>query len=253
MTNPLIEKWNEKIEQKNKKKFTHIDVELPNLKRETIDGIRYYVIPPKDEEGEKELRKFFSVTSVTSHFNKEKFIEWRERVGDEKANLVTKFATARGTAMHTLAEHYLSNTNRPIVAPLPQLLFDVARPALDKIDNIHALEKSMYSEYFSIAGTVDCIAEYGGELSVIDFKSSEKPKPRKWIENYFVQAAAYAFMYAELTGKRINQIVIIMACENGELEVYIEKDLKKYISLLVQYVEKFTLDKLKEYEQLKRA
>lgn len=248
MTNPLIEEWNSKIKQKSVKKFKHIDIELPELKRETIDGIRYYIIPDSETP-----RKFVSVTSVTSHFSKDKFAEWRKRVGDEKANLITKSATSRGTAMHSLAENYLNNVSLPQVAPLPKLLFDVARPALDKIDNIHALERSMYSEYFSIAGTVDAIAEYEGKLSVIDFKSSEKPKPREWIENYFVQAAAYAFMYAELTGKRIEQIVIIMACENGELEVYIETDLKKYIGLLVKYVEKFTLDKLKEYELIKRA
>lgn len=242
MSNPLIDKWN----SINRKKFNHIEVDLPNLERETIDGVRYYKIP-----GESELRKFVSVTSVTSHYNKEKFAEWRRRVGEEKANKITKAATTRGTAMHSLIESYLMNEDLPSVDPLPKFLFDVAKSELDKIDNIIAIERSMYSDYFHIAGTVDTIANYDGKLSVIDYKSSEKPKPREWIENYFVQASAYTFMLKELTGIEVEQLVIIMSCENGEIITYIETDIEKYIRLLVKYVKKFTEDKLKEYESLR--
>lgn len=242
MSNPLIDKWN----SINRKKFNHIEVNLPNLERETIDGVRYYKIP-----GEAELRKFVSVTSVTSHYNKEKFADWRRRVGEEKANKITKAATDRGTKMHSLIESYLMNEDLPSTDPLPKFLFDVAKSELDKIDNILAIERSMYSDYFHIAGTVDTIANYDGKLSVIDYKSSEKPKPISWIENYFVQIAAYAFMLKELTGKEVEQLVIIMACENGEIITYIETDIEKYIRLLVKYVKKFTEDKLKEYESLR--
>jgi genome maintenance exonuclease 1 len=97
----------------------------------------------------------------------------------------------------------------------------------------------MYSEYLGIAGTCDTIAEYEGELAIIDYKTSEKPKPREWIENYFVQATAYAFMLKELTGLEVKKLVIIMACENGELVVYEERDLAKYIKLLVKYIKHF--------------
>lgn len=241
MSNPFIEKLN----YTNLKKFNHIEINLPNLERETIDGIRYYKIP-----GEGGLKKFVSVTSVTSHYNKEKFASWRKRVGEEKANKITKAATTRGTEMHSLVENYLLNESLPKANPLPKFLFDVAKIELDKIDNIIAIERSLYSTYFGIAGTVDTIADYEGKLSVIDYKSSEKPKPREWIENYFVQAAAYCFMLKELTGKEVEQLVIIMACENGEVQTYIETDIPKYIRLLVKYVKKFTQDKLKEYESI---
>lgn len=241
MSNPFIEKLN----YTNLKKFNHIEINLPNLERETIDGIRYYKIP-----GEGGLKKFVSVTSVTSHYNKEKFASWRKRVGEEKANKITKAATTRGTEMHSLVENYLLNESLPKANPLPKFLFDVAKIELDKIDNIIAIERSLYSTYFGIAGTVDTIADYEGKLSVIDYKSSEKPKPREWIENYFVQAAAYCFMLKELTGKEVEQLVIIMACENGEVETYIETDIPKYIRLLVKYLKKFTQDKLKEYESI---
>ena len=86
------------------------------------------------------------------------------------------------------------------------------------------------------AGTVDCIAEYNGELAIVDFKTSKEPKPREWIENYFVQAVGYACMLYELTGISVKKLVIIMSCENGECAVYEEYDKQKYIRLLMQYI-----------------
>ena len=79
-------------------------------------------------------------------------------------------------------------------------MFHHALPYLDKINNIHAIERTLYSEYLGLAGRVDCIGEYEGELAVIDFKTSEKIKPEEWLENYFVQETFYAAAYYELTG-----------------------------------------------------
>ena len=117
-------------------------------------------------------------------------------------------------------------------------------PALKRINNIRALEGSLYSQYLGVAGTVDCIAEFDGELSIIDFKTSKQPKPRDWIDGYFVQCCAYACMLHELTGLSVKKFVIIMTCENGEVEVYEEYDKAKYIRLLTQYIKKFVNDKL---------
>ena len=195
--------------------FNHLDIEIPRLQRVTIDGVRYYDTPDN---------KMVSITSVISHYNKDKFAKWRKKVGEEKANAITRKATSRGTDMHTLTENYLLNLPLPRVNPLPDFLFKIARPTLDKINNIHTLEGSLYSKELGVAGTVDCIAEYEGELAVIDFKTSKEPKPRSWIDGYFVQAAAYACMYYELTGTPVKKLVIIMACENGECVVYEERD-----------------------------
>lgn len=210
--------------------FNHLDIEIPEIKRVTIDGVRYYDTPDS---------KMVSITSVISHYNKDKFAKWRAKVGEEKANAITRKATSRGTDMHTLVENYLYNKELPTVQPLSDFLFKIAKPALNKIDNIHTLEGSLYSKELGIAGTVDCIAEYEGELAVIDFKTSKEPKPRSWIDGYFVQAAAYACMYYELTGTPVKKLVIIMACEDGECVVYEERDKLKYMKLLVTYIKTF--------------
>ena len=219
--------------------FTRIEIDYPSLDRETIDGVRYYDTPTGE--------KLVSITSVISHYNREIFREWRARVGNDEANKVTKKATSRGTDMHTLVEHYIKNEKLPTVQPLSEMLFKQAKPDLNKIDNIHAIEQALFSRELGVAGTVDCIAEYEGELAVIDFKSSKKPKPKKWIEHYFVQCAAYACMLYEMTGIMVKKFVIIMSCEDGECVVYEEYDKRKYINLLSEYIREFVEFKLQEY------
>ena len=219
--------------------FNHVPAILSPLERETIDGVRFYKVPDQDE-----FLKLVSITSVTSFWSRAKFAKWRKKVGEEKANEITRKATARGTDMHTLTEHYLLNAELPKVAPMGDMLFKIAKPTLNNIDNIHALEGSLYSKELGVAGTVDCIAEYDGELSVIDFKTSKAPKPRDWIDGYFVQAAAYACMYYELTGVAVKKLVIIMACEDGECVVYEEYDKMKYMKLLISYIENFLTTQL---------
>ena len=222
--------------------FNHIDLNLPQLERETIDGVRYYKVPDNDE-----LIKLVSITSVTSHKNRQIFVNWRKKIGEEEADKITRQATSRGTDMHTLVENYLYNRDLPEVQPLSDFLFKISKSTLNRINNIHALEGSLYSKQLGIAGTVDAIAEFDGELSIIDFKTSKKPKPREWIEHYFVQCMAYGCMLYELTGIPVKKLVIIMACENGECVVYEERDKTKYIKLLTEYIREFVRDKLESY------
>ena len=222
--------------------FNHVDLDLPTLERETIDGVRYYQTP----EGNKKL---VSITSVISYINRQIFINWRKRVGTEEADKITRKATSRGTDYHTLAENHLGNKEfeHGTVQPLSEFLFLQSKDTLNHIDNVHALESSLYSLELGIAGTVDCIAEYNGELSVIDFKTSKKPKPREWIDHYYVQCAAYACMLFEMTGIMVKKFVIIMSSENGECVVYEEYNKRKYINLLSEYVGEFVEYKLQEY------
>ena len=222
--------------------FDHVELDLPKLSRETIDGVRYYSIPDVEE-----LIKLVSITSITSHFNRQIFINWRKKVGDVEADRITKAATTRGTNMHTLTEYYLKNDDLPEVPPISEFLFKIAKGELNKINNIYALEGALYSKQLGIAGTVDCIAEYNGELAIIDFKTSKKPKPREWVEHYFVQAMAYGCMLYEMREIPVKKLVIIMACENGECVVYEEYDKAKYIKLLGEYIRKFVGDKLEIY------
>ena len=222
--------------------FNHVDLSITPLDRETIDGVRYYDVP--DVEG---FTKLVSITSVTSWINREIFRAWRAKVGNEEADKITKAATSRGTDMHTLAENYLLNKDLPSVQPLSDFLFKQAKPKLNLIDNIHAIEQPLYSLKLGVAGTVDCIADYEDELAVIDFKTSKKPKPRKWIDHYFVQCAAYACMLYEMKEISVKKFVIIMSCEDGEVVVYEEYDKAKYIKLLSEYIREFVNFKLQEY------
>lgn len=219
--------------------FTHIDLKLPKLSRESIDGVRYYNIGGEN-------KKLVSITSVISHYSKATFAKWRKRVGEEEANRITKRATSRGTDTHTLIESYLLNEELTEVQPISEMLFKLAKPTLNRINNIHCLESSLYSEVLGVAGSVDTIAEFDGELAVIDYKTSAKPKPREWIEGYFVQTMFYGMALYEMTGIQIKKLVIIMTCEDGECVVYEERDLEKYMKLVIQYIKKFVNDKLEQ-------
>ena len=225
--------------------FNHVDLDLPTLDRETIDGVRYYQTP----EGNQKL---VSITSVISYINRQIFIDWRKRVGTEEADKITRKATSRGTDFHTLTEKHLGNEEFKTgdVQPLSEFMFLLAKDELSRIDNIHALESSLYSVELGIAGTVDCIAEHDGELAIIDFKTSKKPKPLEWIDHYFVQCAAYACMLYEMTGIMVKKFVIIMSCENGECVIYEEYNKRKYINLLSEYIGEFVEFKLQEYAKI---
>ena len=222
--------------------FNHLDNVLPQLERETIEGVRYYTLPSGNT-------KLVSITSVISHYKKDFFDNWRKKVGIEKANKITKRATSRGTDTHSLIESYLLNEILPSVQPISEYLFKIAKPTINRIDNIHCLESSLYSEVLGVAGSVDTIAEFDGELAVIDYKTSKEPKPVDWMEGYFVQTMFYGMAYYEMTGTQIKKLVIIMTCENGECVVYEERDLKKYMKLVVKYIKKFVDDKLNEIDK----
>ena len=220
--------------------FKHIECDLPTLSRKSIDGVRYYNVND---------RPMVSITSVTSHFNKHIFVDWRKRIGDAEANRITKRATTRGTATHELIEKHLLNEEVVLDNPSSKILFLQSKKVLRNINNIYALEKSLYSSELGVAGTVDCIAEYNGELSIIDFKTSRSERNDDWNENYYIQASAYAEMFEERTGHAINQIVILVVTEDGVVQEFI-KDKNDYLGMLVEAVDDFTQAWEKENEKL---
>ena len=215
-------------------KFEHCNYlgEL-ELKNKDTPGCRLYELP--------DGQWVPSITSVTSFYNRQIFIDWRKRVGIDEANKITKRATARGTDFHEAAQAYLEN--RDLVwedyLPATKFMFHHATPYLDKINNIHAIETTLYSEYLGLAGRVDCIAEYEGELAVIDFKTSEKIKPEKGLENYFVQETFYAAAYYELTEIPVKKLITIMVTPGGEVKVFDKRNKGDYIKLLVRYIKEF--------------
>ena len=166
-----------------------------------------------------------SVTTVLGVLSRDSIKEWRNRVGNEEANKISGQAATRGTKIHLLCEKVLDNEeiDTSKLSLLDLEIWNEFRPLLDRIDNIHAQEIALYSDHLRLAGRVDCIAEFDGKLSIIDFKTSKKPKKKEWIENYFAQAAAYAIMYEERTGIPINRSVIMIAVEGDDPQIFIEK------------------------------
>jgi genome maintenance exonuclease 1 len=195
------------------KTFIHHD--LPKLERDTApDGTRVYKTPSG--------RAYPSVTTVTGLHSAKGIAEWRKRVGEVEANKISGRASARGTRIHSLCESYLrGEPTYPDIFDAE--MFGSITDWLSDINNIHALEDPLYSDFLQVAGTVDCIAEFQGKLSVIDFKTSSKPKDRDDIHSYFMQTAAYAVAFEERTGIPIGRLVIIMAVDNDDPRLFIEK------------------------------
>jgi genome maintenance exonuclease 1 len=210
--------------------FTHISHDIGTLKRIDSPAGRVYQTPSG--------KAYPSVTAVTGLHGKEAFFEWRKRVGEEEANRIAARAANRGTRVHSLCEDYLLNKT-PDVSMFDIESFKVLKPELDKINNIHCLEAKLYSDYLEVAGTVDCIAEYNGKVSVIDFKTSKRLKDRDDIHGYFMQTAAYAVMFEERTGIPVSKLVILMSVDDHEEPaVFIEKRddwIGKFIELRKEY------------------
>jgi len=195
------------------KTFIHHDIS--EIKRITnTDGSRLYETPTG--------QRYPSVTTITSLHSAKGIAEWRKRVGEEEATRISTRAAKRGTKVHGMCEDYLRNGRiEPDI--FHQELFGSIQPLLDQIDYIHCLETPLWSDHLQVAGTVDCIAEFQGKLSVIDFKTSTRPKDRDDIHNYFMQTAAYAVAFEERVGIPIGRLVIIMAVENDDPRWFIEK------------------------------
>ena len=212
--------------------FDHVklNVELPDITTESIKGKRFYVTP--------EGNKYPSITTVLSDRNKEGIIKWRESVGNDVANQVMRQAASRGTAVHTLIENYLNNEELSKQDVLPVALFVTIKSELDNINNIRIQEGGLYSDKLGVAGRVDCIAEYKGKISVIDFKTSTKEKKEEWVENYFIQGSAYCEMYEERFLQPIEQVVILIVTEDGAVQTFI-KDKRDYLPLLKTAIKEF--------------
>ena len=223
-------------------KFIELDKTLlPKTKGKRIDGFRFYNIDGKN---------YPSITTVLGIRKTEQLNGWREKIGENVANWEMGRAARRGKSFHTLVEQYIKGETPSIRDVLPLGLFKLLKPYIDQIDNIHLLEAIMYSKKLTVAGQVDCVAEYNGKLSVIDFKTANKERQESWIDNYFLQTTAYAHMYEETFGTPIEQIVILIASEDGTTQAFIknkadyEKELGKAIQGFYKYYEELNKDKI---------
>lgn len=187
--------------------FVHVPHNLPVLLRE--DGPQRRYVTPTGE-------KYVSVTTVLADYNKQSILEWRKKVGEEKANKISRTATTRGSGVHKAIETLLNNEDVSTLEMMPNvksLYVRMKEELVKKVNNIHCLETPLYSHKLKLAGTVDCIAEHEGVLSVIDFKTSNRLKKKENIGNYFMQCVAYADMFTELTGTPIEQVVVLIGVD----------------------------------------
>lgn len=200
--------------------FKHepIDLGYDKLNRVTTDSGRVYTDPDNNP--------YPSVTTVLSILSEEGIAAWRARVGAEEANRISSKASKRGTAVHSLLEKYIANElimdSCNVMPHIAQTFYDV-KPVIDQsLTKVYAQEAPLYSTHLGLAGTVDCVGVWNGKNSVIDWKTSMKLKPKKWISNYFMQCTAYAIMWEERTGMPITQIVVCIAVDNEQPQVFIE-------------------------------
>lgn len=218
--------------------FTHDSItHFEMLEREESEFGRFYITPQGN--------RYPSITTVLSILNKEALQNWKNSVGEKEAVRVSRIAANRGTRVHSLFEDYLNNKQPSFKSFLDKQTFTSLKAILDKyVNNIRVQEAHLYSDHFRVAGQVDCIADFYGKLSVIDFKTSTREKYEDEIETYFLQATAYTLMFEQMTGMPIHQIVILIAVDFDKPQIFVKKR-SKYISRFAevrdQYREKYNV------------
>ena len=218
--------------------FNHVNLDhkLQELECETLPTGRTYKTPDGN--------KYPSVTTVLGDQSKAGIIAWRQRVGEDEANKISSQAATRGTAVHTLAENYINNDVDWSKGAMPANLFSFnqIKTLLDtNMNNVYAQEVPLYSDQLQVAGRVDLVAEWDGQLAIVDFKTSRKIKKEEYVQNYFMQAAFYAAAFYERTGIPIKRTVILIAVDGEEPQLFVKKSydyIQDFIRVRKAYKEK---------------
>ena len=213
-------------------KLGELDFELEST---TTEKGRVYRVPGGE--------LYPSITTVLSAYNKKAIMEWRQRVGEEKANEISRKASGRGTKLHNTVEKYLLNemTDMKLKTMMPdikEMFFDMRKIIDENIGDIYGIEQPLYSHKLKLAGRCDCIAEWNGELAIVDWKTASRTKDKDHIQNYFMQATAYAEMFEERTGRAIDTIVVAISVQSESPQLFVEKK-SKYLLPLNEYNERY--------------
>ena len=212
------------------------DIDPIAMNAKMVEGRRLYATPSG--------RNYPSITTVISNNPAKKagIAKWRARIGNAKADAICKRSTTRGTTYHSIVEDYFNNSldiDSYKDSPLPVVMFNTSKCVLDRINNIFLQEAALYSDHLEIAGRVDCIAEFDGVLSIIDFKTAAEPKKEAYLYDYYIQETAYACCLQEIYGITVKQLVTIVACENGETQVKVIPPKKEFLLTLIQYIDQY--------------
>jgi genome maintenance exonuclease 1 len=181
---------------------------------------------------------------VLGYFKRKSIAKWRERVGNEEATRISTKAAGRGTKFHNLVEKYFHNIPKEQMLTetvMPDLIemFRKAQPAFERIDNIHYIECPLYSETMKVAGRCDLIAEFDGELAIIDHKTSLKEKREEWIQEYLEQKTCYALMHEERFGTPIEKIVTIIIADDLNVPQLFIRNKSDYKDSLFRKLEEY--------------
>ena len=189
------------------------------ISRETVNGKRHYCLP----NGKKVPSVTTILDKTKSPESREALANWKKRVGEQQAQQITTEAANRGTRMHSYLETYVMMDDlkplpsNPFAHPSWFMAAEIILKGLGQVDEFWGVEVPVY--YSGLyAGTTDCVGLWNGKPAIIDFKQSNRVKKREWIEDYFLQLAAYALAHDEMTGTEINQGVILMAVQPKLLE-----------------------------------
>jgi genome maintenance exonuclease 1 len=221
-------------QQERTKFFIHDFLERKESTRDDSSEGRFYHF---------EKKRYPSITTVLSRTSDKKWLnEWKKNVGEDQANTIVRRAARRGSSLHLICEHYLLNYERYDLGsnPVTTYLFNQIKEYIDNnITSVYGIELPLFSNSLNVAGTCDILCTLNGVNTIVDFKTSAKPKDKEWIEDYFLQATAYSIMAEEMYGKEFNQVCIIITTETGEPQFFIEQPLN-YKDILAKRIEQFS-------------
>ena len=185
----------------------------PKSSRSLIEGNRHY-----DISNEK-LPSVTTIISLTQSEEKKQSLEqWRKRVGEQEADNIKNTAAARGTLMHSFLEYYVRGDKLLDLSDEGQVASGMGQVIIDQglkdMEEVWGSEVTLFYPGL-YAGSTDLCGVYGGRESIVDFKQTNKPKRREWVEDYFVQLAAYAMAHDQIYGTCIDQGVILMCSKDG--------------------------------------
>lgn len=223
--------------------FKHeaIDLGYDDLSAKTGAGGRTYTAPDGST--------YPSITTVLSILSRDSIQAWRARVGEEEANKVSRVAAGRGTAVHDLLEKYVNNDpdfDKGVMPHILQSFHDVKEQLDTRLSKVYAQEAPLYSNHLGVAGRVDCVGVWDGKNSIVDYKTSRRLKKKEWVKGYFMQCCAYAIMWEERTGQPITQLVVLIAVDNEEPQVFIEHR-DNWVKPLLDVIDQYKLEKKREY------
>ena len=213
--------------------FNHVPINFEQAQLIEKDNAHYYQTPKGDV--------FPSITTMLQKTMPAEKLQnlqnWREQ--EVAAQYIAQESAIIGTQTHKLIENFLNGVTH---TEEPRLLsvahFNNMIPFLQKINDIHGTEIRLYSNEMKLAGTTDCIAKYDGEISIIDYKTKRSHQQEEWMTEHFIQATAYSEMFAELTGIKVKQIVILVSSEKNTRMEFVKKA-EDYRDLLAQRLKQF--------------